>query len=84
MPKISTSSLFTFVLIVFPGEVGVFGFGADGGQYIAQLVAAVGQLFEVFVQPHGVVARGGELLALQVEELISRYVVGHYIIAGRL
>ena len=68
-------------LIVLPRKVVVFGFGGVGGKHIAQHVLFSRQLFQVFVQPYGPVARGGNFIALQVQKLVGRHVFGQNVTA---
>ena len=68
-------------LEVLPGEVVVLGLGSIGREHIAQHVLLAGEVHQVFMQPHSPVAAGGNLVALQVQELVGRHVVGHHIVA---
>ena len=68
-------------LEVLPGEVVILGLGSIGGEHIAQHVLLAGEILEVFMQPHGPVARGGNLVVFEVEELVGGHIVGHHIVA---
>src|SRR5690606_17179601 len=56
-------------------ELAVLELGQDGGKGIAQLVLAARPALHVLVQPHGPIAAGAELPALEVEEFIRRHVL---------
>ena len=64
------------LLKVGPGEVVVFGLRHRGGEHVAQHVLLAGEVRQVFVQPHGPVARGRQLLTLEVQEFVGRNLVG--------
>ena len=68
-------------LEICPGEVIVLGFWCIGCQHIAQLVLTVGQFFQIFVQPNGIVLRSRNLLTFEVQELVAGHIVRQDIIA---
>ncbi len=63
-------------LEVGPCEVVVLGFGSVRREHVAQHVLLAREVAEVFVQPHGPVARGADFVALEVQELVGGHVVG--------
>ena len=63
-------------LEVLPCEIVVLGFRSIGSEHIAQHVLLAGEVVEIFVQPHSPIARSGNLVALEVEELVAWHVVG--------
>ena len=71
------------VLEIPPGEVVVLGFGSGSDERIAQDVLFARKIDQILVQPYGPVARGGQLVALQVEELVGRDVVREDVFAVR-
>ena len=68
-------------LEILPGKVVIFGLGRVGREHIAQHVLFTREVLQVFVQPYSPVARGRNLVTLQVEELVRGYVVGHDVVA---
>ena len=63
-------------LEVRPSEVVIFCLGSVGREDITQYVLFAGEIIEVFVEPNRPVARGRNLVALEVEELVGGNVVG--------
>ena len=68
-------------LEVCPGEVVVFGLRRIGSQHIAEHILLIREIHEVLVEPYRPVARGRDLVALEVEELVGRYIIRHDIAA---
>ena len=68
-------------LEIAPREVVILGFGSIGSEHIAQHILLAGEIHKILMQPHRPVARGGNLVALKVEEFVGRHVVGHDIFA---
>src|SRR5690606_26028982 len=66
---------------VFPRKLAVLGFGGVGRKYVAKYVLLTGKLLQVLVKPHGPVAGGRDLVALQVHELVGRYVISQNVAA---
>ena len=62
-------------LEVLPGKIVVLGLGSVGAEHVAQYVLLAGKVPQVLVEPDGPVAGGGELVALEVEELVGGHVV---------
>ena len=71
-------------LEILPCKVVILGFGGIGTQHIAQYILLSGELLQVFMQPHRPVARGRNLIALEVQELVGRHVLRQYIPPVRL
>ena len=63
-------------LEVAPGEVVVFGLGGIGREDVAENVLLAGEVGQIFVEPHGPVAGGRDLVALKIEEFVGRDIVG--------
>ena len=63
-------------LEVGPREVVVLRFGGIGREHVAQHVLFAGEVHEIFVEPHGPVARSGDLVVFEVEKFVRRHVVG--------
>ena len=68
-------------LEVSPGEVVVLRFGRVGGEDVAEHILLAREVVQVFVEPHGPVAAGRNLVVLQVEEFVGRHVVGQDVAA---
>ena len=68
-------------LEVFPGKVVVLGLGGVGGEHVPQHILLSGELLLIFVHPHGPVAGCGNLVSLQVEELVGRHIVRQHIVS---
>ena len=64
-----------------PGEVVVLGFGGVGGEHVTHHVGLAREVLQILVSPHRPVAGGGDLVALEVQELVGRNVVGKYVSA---
>ena len=62
-------------LEVLPGEIVVLGLGSIGAEHVAEHILLAGEVPQILVQPDGPVARGGEFVALEVEELVGRHVL---------
>ena len=62
-------------LEVLPGKIVVLGLGSIGAEHVAEYVLLAGEVPQVLVQPDGPVARGGEFVALEVEELVGGHVL---------
>ena len=63
-------------LEVTPREVVVLRLGGIGREDVAQDVLLTGQILEVLIEPDGPVAARGDLVALEIEELIGGDVLG--------
>ena len=64
------------LLEVSPCEVVVLGLGGVGGEHVAEHILLALEVAQVLVEPDGPVARGRDLVAFEVEELVGGYVVG--------
>ena len=62
-------------LEVFPGKVIVLRLGRVGGKHIAEHILLARQIVEILVEPYGTVLRRRDLVALEVQELVSRHIV---------
>ena len=62
-------------LEVFPRKVVVLRLGRVGGKHIAEHILLARQIVEVFVEPYSTVLRRRDLVALEVQELVSRHIV---------
>ena len=62
-------------LEIFPGKIVVLRLGRVGGKHIAEHILLAGQFVEVFVEPYGTVLRRRDLVALEVQELVSGHIV---------
>ena len=63
------------LLEVLPAEVVVLGLGGVGREHVAQHVLLAREVLQVLVRPHGPAARGRDLVAFEVEELVGGNVV---------
>ena len=72
------------ILEIFPSEVVILGLRGIGCQHIAQHILLARHVNQILVQPDSPVARGRDLVVLQVQELVGRYVVRHDILAMSL
>ena len=84
IPQNSNQLVVVAGLKILPRKVVVLGFGRIGAEYVTKHILLARKLFEVFVQPHGPVARGRNLVAFEIQELIRRHVFGQDIAAVRL
>ena len=66
-------------LEIFPWEVIVLGFRCIGGQHITENILFSRELLQIFMRPHGPVARGRDFVPLQIEELVGRNILRKYI-----
>ncbi len=66
-------------LEIFPREVIVLGFRRIGGQHITENVLFSRELLQIFMRPHGPVARGRDFVTLQIQELVGRNILRKYI-----
>ena len=71
-------------LEIFPGKVIIFRLRRIGSQHVAQHILFAGHIIQILVQPDCPVARGRDLVAFQIQELIARHVVRQNIVAVRL
>ena len=62
-------------LEVFPRKVVVLRLGRVGGKHIAEHILLARQIVEILVEPYGTVLRRRDLVALEVQELVSRHIV---------
>ena len=69
-------------LEISPGEVIVLGLRSICREHIAQHILLAGKIAEIFVEPHGPVARGRDLITLEVEKLVGRHIVGQLIVVA--
>ena len=67
-------------LEILPGEVVVLGFRGVGGEHITHHILAAGEIAFIFVHPNSPVTGSGNLVALQIQELVGRHVIRQYII----
>ena len=72
------------ILKIAPCKVIVLRLRCIRSEHIAQHILLSREVAEIFVQPDCPVARGRNLVVLQIEELISRHIVGHDIATMRL
>ena len=63
-------------LEIFPSKVVVFGFRGVSRKHIPQHVLFAFKIPQIFVQPYRPISRRGYFIALQVQELVCRHVVG--------
>ena len=63
-------------LEVGPREVVVLRFGRVGREHVTQHVLFAREVHEIFVEPHGPVARSGDLVVFEIEKFVRRHVVG--------
>ena len=63
-------------LEIFPSKVVVFGFRGVSRKHIPQHVLFAFKIPQIFVQPYRPIPRSGYFIALQVQELVCRHVVG--------
>ena len=68
-------------LEIFPSEVIIFCLRCIGGQHVAQYILFTRQVHQILMQPNRPVARGRDLIALQVQELIGGDVIRHVVTA---
>ena len=69
------------ILEILPGEVVVLGLRSVGSQHIAQHILFARHIHQILMQPYCPVARGRDLVVLEVQELVGRHVVRHDILA---
>ena len=62
-------------LEVLPAEIVVLGFRRIGGQDVPHHVCLAREIFKIFMSPDSPVAGSGDLVALEIEELVGRDVV---------
>ena len=65
------------LLEVLPHEVVVLGFRCIGSKHIAQHILLAREIYQIFVEPHSPVLRGGNLVVLQIQKFVGRHIVGH-------
>ena len=58
-----------------PSEVIILRFRCIGGEHITQHVLLAGKIIQILIEPYRPIAGCGNLIALEVEELIRRHVV---------
>ncbi len=63
-------------LEVGPSEIVVLGFGSICSEHVAEHILLAGEILKIFVEPYSPVARGGNLVAFEVEEFVGGNVVG--------
>src|SRR5690606_19337746 len=68
-------------LEIAPCKLAIRCLRQDGCQHVAQLILLIGTLREVLMKPYRMIARSRQLMTLQVEKFIGRYILGQYIIA---
>ena len=61
---------------VLPRKVIVLGFGSIGREHIAKDVLLTREILQILIEPDGPVAGGRDLVPFEVEELISRDILG--------
>ena len=62
-------------LKIGPSKVIILGLRRIRGQHIAQDILFAREIHKVLVEPYSPVARGRDLVALEVEELVRRYII---------
>ncbi len=71
------------VLEIFPGKIIVFCFGHIGTKNITQYIFATGKVFYIFMRPNGPVPGSGNFITFNIQEFVSRNIVGQDKIAVR-
>ena len=68
-------------LEIFPSEIVIFCLGSVGSEHVAKHVLLAGKLAEIFMEPYSPVARCGDLVVFQIQELIRRHIIRQVIAA---
>ena len=71
-------------LEVLPSEVVILRLGGICTQYVTKYILLSGELLQILMQPDGPVARGRNLVAFEVQELVRGDIFGQDVVAMRL